>query len=239
MNILFFFLLLSLFPLFAKPPQTLDVAVGEYPPLNSEILPGYGSVSKKFTKIAHKMGYEVEYHFMPWARAMETVIQGQMPVSIEWAKVPERESKVLFPQNPIYIQYNAAFYSTKKYPDGLPRLIRSFEDMKSYTLVGILGYWYIPRMEKLKFDLHLVGNTKLALRMLKLGRRDLMYDSIETINATLQDYPDQFELDEFAYTAPLEKTEMYPMFSRIDDKGLELKQLYDQTISEMMKKGEL
>lgn len=239
MNFFFLFLMLISFPLLAKPLQTLDVALGEYPPYNSEILPGYGSISKKFTKIAQKMGYEVKYHFMPWARAMKTVEQGQMPVSIEWAKVPEREAKVLFPQNPIDIQYNAAFYSQKKYPNGLPTPIQSFEEMKPYTLVGILGYWYIPRMEKLGFDLHLVGDTKLALRMLKLGRRDLLYDSIETINATLQDYPDQFELGEFAHTSPLGKTGMYPIFSRIDNLGPELRHLYDQVVSEMIKNGEL
>lgn len=231
------FLLLTITPLFAQSLKTLDIALGEYPPYNSELLRNYGSTSKKFTKIAKAMGYRTEYHFMPWARAIEVVAKGRMPVSIQWAKTEERAKRVHYPKEPLLTQFNAAFYNKKKFPNGLPTPITKFEDMKPYTIAGILGFWYIPRMKKLGFDLHLVGDGKLAMRILKLQRRDLVYESIEVFQSMLIDYPEQFDINDYAHTIPLEQTKMYPVFSRIRDDGEKLSALYDQISRKLAKEG--
>jgi polar amino acid transport system substrate-binding protein len=58
--------------------KKVSIATLEWPPYISSKIKGNGSVARIITKAFKSVGYEVEFEFLPWARAISYIKSGQV-----------------------------------------------------------------------------------------------------------------------------------------------------------------
>lgn len=74
------------------PLAPLRLASGEWPPYTGEHLPGNGCDSQLISEVFARIGIQVEYTFLPWARGMLLSKSGALDGAIEWADTPEHRA---------------------------------------------------------------------------------------------------------------------------------------------------
>ncbi|OUR96411.1 hypothetical protein A9Q84_08650 [Halobacteriovorax marinus] len=94
MNFSIFFL--SVFLCFNTFAKKVTIATLEWPPYISEKIEGHGSVARIVTMAFKSVGYEVQFEFLPWARALSYVERGKVDAIVPIYKTIEREKKLHF-----------------------------------------------------------------------------------------------------------------------------------------------
>ncbi|WP_374979617.1 transporter substrate-binding domain-containing protein [Pseudomonas solani] len=123
-------------------------------------------------EVAQRMGDSVRFEVYPWARAQKMVAQGRADILIGPYRTPEREQHFLFSQHAFY-RDRIVFYAR----DGVDVDWRGDYAMLAGRRVGIIRGWtYGPHFDEGReaMDLHSIESVDNALRMLVLGRIDLL-----------------------------------------------------------------
>lgn len=71
--------------------KLVRIASGEWPPFIGSDLPNYGFVGEIITQAFTKQGYQVEFQFLPWARAYAETQRGLYDATAIWMHSAERE----------------------------------------------------------------------------------------------------------------------------------------------------
>ncbi len=72
-------------------PTTLRIATGEYAPFTGENLPDHGVVNARVRHLMEAAGYNVEFHYMPWKRTLESTRRNAFDATSYWSYSRERE----------------------------------------------------------------------------------------------------------------------------------------------------
>lgn len=129
-----------------------------------------------------KMDYTIE--LLPWARCLLEVHNfgesKKYEMFADGTYTDERAAKYYI-TTPIYKTHMGAFYSTKKFPDGVS--INKPQDLNKFRLCGIRGYNYSPYIEAgVKEEIYQgAGTTKAAIGMVAIGRYDFFLSSVEPV----------------------------------------------------------
>lgn len=208
--------------------ERIEVAVGEWPPIVSELEIGYGNAARAFTEVTRASGYEPDYLFMPWPRAMESIVQGRHAVSIAWSRTAERAIKVLYPEKPLIVGTNRVFYKRARFPDGLT--LDSYRALaeKGLTMVGIRGYWYVEPFRELGIPLHLVSTPENAWHFLDADRADAMAENDAVGWHDMERALGPERRRAFTVSNVIRVHPNYPIFSRAHPLGATLRALWDR-----------
>jgi polar amino acid transport system substrate-binding protein len=162
------------FMLFFSAPQCanaeeISFALLEWPPHTTQKMEGYGVASELVTAVTKEMGLEPKYGFFPLKRVLHYVKEGKY-----WAAFPgsytKKRAETFFYSDPIFPQVDRFFYYKKK-PD---IDFDTLENLKSLTIGGTKGFWYVDGFKKAGLKTYYVAEDFLALKMLVGGRIDLV-----------------------------------------------------------------
>ncbi len=202
--------------------DTFTFSIGEWLPHLSESLPGGGPDAQKVSSIFEKAGHKVEYKFMKWNRAYELVKQGKIDGSVDWSKNAQRESEVVFANDPIFGTESYAYYSKKKFPNGLGAVSIADLHAKGYKFVGIKGYWYEATFNELGIKAKLVGDSESVWKILKAGRADVFLESGDVAAVEMKKFLGADASMIGREEKPTNVNYYYPIFSKSATKALEI-----------------
>ena len=164
-------LLLAL-PVRAAGLPVLRLATGEFPPYATASRPDQGLALAVVRRAFELGGFAVDFHFLPWPRALAETREGRWDASAHWGATPERRRDFLLSDN-LYTERWVLLHRAD-----MPFDWRSLDDLRPYRLGLVPEYTYSPdiwagaRSGQLRSESP--RNDLISLRMLLAGRIDLL-----------------------------------------------------------------
>jgi polar amino acid transport system substrate-binding protein len=150
--------------------EAIPFAIGEWPPYTSEQLPEYGLMTKIATAVIRDMKATPVYSFQPWVRCEEQVKAGKAFATFPYAITRKRKREFDF-SDPMLVSSNMLFYNTRVIKHPFP--VNDLEDLKSFRIGGVRGYYYTESFEMAGLHLEYVHEDEQNVRKLHAGRIDL------------------------------------------------------------------
>lgn len=151
--------------------QVLKISSGLWPPFTGESLPDNGEISKLVREAFLNQDIQVEFRFMPWARALKEVQEGRVQASILWRKTPKRQEKLYF--SDAVAEVDIVFFHHKSRPIQWETL----NDLKKYHIGAVRGFKYQSEFDAMlgsgELTVELMVNDQQNIRKLLHGRIDL------------------------------------------------------------------
>ncbi len=163
------FFLLSLSPCSAG--EKIPISTGEWKPYTSAEMEGHGIFSKIVTAAFQEVGMDVTYSFYPWKRCEINVKSGKSFAAIPYAVTDKRKAFANF-SDPVSESDTVFFYNVKKHKISIE--YERLNELKPYSIVGVLGYFYAETLKKELLDVKYVSNEEKALELIFLKRYDLL-----------------------------------------------------------------
>ncbi|WP_043310997.1 ABC transporter substrate-binding protein [Pseudomonas sp. ML96] len=88
-------------------------------------------------EVLRRLGVEVEWQFLPWKRCLLAFEQGHADGILDIFRLPEREPKMLFIEEPLSEVEFVLFYARQR-----PYPYRKLEDLRDLLIGTSPGYWY-------------------------------------------------------------------------------------------------
>jgi len=176
-------------------------ATGEWAPYSSERLPGQGAAVEIVNAACAAAGLRPTYQFVPWKRAEQQVVDGNVFAAFPYFVIPERvarpdlyaHSDALFPAvfRVLYDKRNPAT------PGPVP--FARTEDLRGYTVGVLAGSPLITTpLEKAGVAYEETTNLADSVRKLAMGRVDFVIDDDAVAWAAVKEaFPDR--LNDFAF----------------------------------------
>lgn len=225
------FLILIVFTCHPSRSDELVVSTGEWPPIITQSIYGYGSIAINFKTELAKEGYDLSFEFMPWARAYEQAKNGNAALTGPWVRNEERDRDLIFAGDPV-VSLSVVGYLPR--PQMATReTLRSYEEIikSNLRVVGVRGYWYEKIFRQLKGDVHYVSSAETAWKMISAGRADIYVDADLVGNYEADEYLGNGAIRLFSRTPALEQLDLFFAISRKHPKAEELKELLTKRIS--------
>jgi polar amino acid transport system substrate-binding protein len=162
--------LLMAFSSSAGAGEKMRFSVGDFPPYFEDAMSGQGAIAVVFKAAMAAEGVDVEYEFLPWARALDYAKHGQSAGSPGWTKTPEREVDFLF-SDPFVNCVDGVFFLKDK-----PVVFSSVADFRGLR-IGVInrltyGKEFAEAQSRNEFKTELAPGSINLLKMLLLGRVD-------------------------------------------------------------------
>lgn len=150
----------------------LRIATGELPPYATQERPDQGMALQIVRRAFALAGHSVEYHFMPWSRALEETASGRWDATAYWGYNAERNARFLSSDTVlnelwVFVHRRDMRFDWKVLPD-----------LQPCRLAIIANYTYTPEMWQLLHQGRLQGDAtpddSLALRKLLARRVDVV-----------------------------------------------------------------
>ncbi|MBC9248936.1 amino acid ABC transporter substrate-binding protein [Pseudomonas alcaligenes] len=88
-------------------------------------------------EVLRRLNVEAQWQFMPWKRCLLELQQGQADAILDIFRIPERESQMLFVEEPLSdVQFVLFFARNRPYP------YRQLDDLRDLLIGTSPGYWY-------------------------------------------------------------------------------------------------
>ncbi len=152
--------------------ENIVIATGEWSPFTSESLENYGELTKRVTIVFNEMGIEPAYVFYPWRRCFDSVIKGRVWGAFPYSYTQERAKNVWYTDVLSCSKTVFFYYEIENKPAQYQ--FDSLEDLKSYKLGGVTGYFYEESFKEAGLRVDYVSKEISAIEKLKMGRIDLM-----------------------------------------------------------------
>jgi len=212
--------------------RVVKLATLNWEPYVEENLENYGFTSEIVSEVFKKAGYQVEIHFMPWARVLAEVKTGEYDAMYP-AYYSEERSGIYAFSNPI-AQGPLVLY--KRSYDTI--LYKTLMDLKPYKIGVVRGYVNTPEFDSAVYlNKKIVNSDKQNLLKLLTGRIDLaVIDKYTAKRIIKTDIPQATEKLDFL-DPPLENKVLYVGFSKAVKDYQKLLKNFNQTLNDMVKKG--
>lgn len=203
--------------------DSLRIVSSEFVPHNGQDLPEQGYAIQMLREIFASQQQEVHFEFLPWPRALLQAKEGEAVAVVTIWHSAERAQYLNYP-TPLYSN-KVMLYHNKQNPvvftqlDALP--------VTKLRLGMVRGYSYPEVIEKLPFDRVEVNTDLESLKMLALGRVDLVVCEQQVAEYLLKTELTSYSTIETT-GAPLEEKPMYIAFSKAHPQAELLQQKYEQ-----------
>ena len=209
------------------------VVSGEYAPYVSEHLPNYGLVTEIITAAFAEMEQTPTYEFYPWLRAEQAVQAGDA-----WGVYPyfyTEERAEIYAYSETLIEAPMPFFYYK--PNTDPVEWELLEDLRSYSVIGVLGYFYQDDFMAAELNAEYVSSEESALRMLQAGRGDFLPLDLLVGRSLIQEhFPD--EADNFAILDnPLTVSPSHVMVLKNDPESLAILAQFNEALQKIKANG--
>ncbi len=156
-----------------------------------------------------KVGHEVKIEYMPWARALRSVMEGESEALLGGYYNEERAQKMLY--SDLIGRSDMVFFKLKSSHIVFDKL----EDLKPYTIGTIIGAAYTPEFDAAQYiKKEAVSDYLTNIRKLAAGRFDLFVEKkYVVLNALKNQFPDEYNKIDML-PKPLRENKFYNAFSR-------------------------
>lgn len=152
-------------------PTLLHIATGELPPYATASRADQGIALSIVRRAFELEGYQIEFTFLPWSRALAESRLGKWDGTAYWGHKPEHDVSFILSDNVLTEQWVFVYRSELKFK--WDRLT----DLRPYRVALIKDYTYTPQIwsmaDKGEFKSDKLANDLAALRMLLLKRVDV------------------------------------------------------------------
>lgn len=150
----------SPFVIVTDPPPPYEYMVNNIPVgMDVEIL----------SEIAKKQHLQIQFNFVPWARAMIMVKEGKADGIISLLKTPERESFLNYPETPIY-EDRILLFANSSFKNN----ILALKDLEGHTVGVVADNSYSKEFdENLNIIKEIVSDQEMGMRKLIANRTPL------------------------------------------------------------------
>lgn len=151
--------------------QTLKIATGELPPYMAAGRADQGISLSVVRRAFELAGYQVEFTFLPWSRALAETRLGKWDATAAWGNSPERNPPFFVSDNVVTEQWVFVYRNAVKFHWS------SLADLKPYRVAMIQDYTYTPEIWTMAnagaFKSDKLSNESAAIKMLLLDRVDV------------------------------------------------------------------
>lgn len=151
--------------------QLLKIATGELPPYATESRADKGIALSIVRRAFELEGYQVEFTFLPWSRALAESRAGKWDGTAYWGHKPEHDQSFFLSDNVITEQWVFV------YRNALDFKWKQLDDLKPYRIAMIQDYTYTPEIwamaNKGELKVEKLPNDMAALKLLLLKRVDI------------------------------------------------------------------
>ena len=217
----------------------ITISTGEYAPFTTEQHEHYGLINQAITEAFRRQGVSVEYQFLPWARALDSVLVGESDASSFWYYSPDLEKDYLL-SAPIH-EHREVFFHLRglEVPDW-----QELSELSHLTFGATQGYTYTPEFwslgERKLLHQQVVASDEQGVMML-MSRRIDMLPMDEVVG--WQMFQEKLSEDELASVTisekPLKASESYLVFSRSNDAAADLLDRFNAGLRSMQSDGTL
>ncbi len=180
--VIVFFICIAAFPAILNAAKKADkeviIVTVDYPPYEFEFPKGdlKGFDVEVTEEAFRRAGIKVRFEFYPWKRAMQMVKEGSVTGALSCAKMPERESFIIF-SDPIS-RMTDVFLVRKDYKGPDIFYYAQLKELK-LTVGTVRGDVYIERCKAFGIPYDLSPSYEVAKKKLADGRIDIMPTLLE------------------------------------------------------------
>lgn len=170
---LYFVFALSMATSLSVPAQTrtLKIATGEFAPYMAAARADQGISLSVVRRAFELSGYQVEFSFLPWSRALAETRIGKWDATAAWGNNPERNPPFFVSENVVSEKWVFVYRNAVKFS------WNSLADLKPYRVGLIQDYTYTPEMWSMASAGHFksdkLPSEVVAIKMLLLDRLDV------------------------------------------------------------------
>lgn len=207
------FVFLFMAPVMAQA-ESLSIATGEYAPFADSSAPDHGIVNSTVAEVARRAGYEVEFDYQPWLRALEMTRAGRFIATSYWYYQADRVKDFIH-VGPILRERLVFFHRADTQVPDWSRL----EELSDFTIGAVAGYTYTDEFWQLanagRLTVETAQTDEANMRKLLAGRIDLYPMSEESGLLLLESLADAGDFSVIrAHPRPLVISEGYLLVSR-------------------------
>lgn len=190
-----------------------------------------------FTAIAvtafERAGYDVEYQFVPWARALKDNVDGYRDV-VMGAYYTEERTEEFYYSNPVYPEEIGLI----ALPDIDVRRYDSLRDLTDYTIGYGRGFAHSEEFDNADYlDKEAADDLHLNIRKLFAGRVDMVAGGIPRLAEVLAQEGYDINEDVVIIEPPLISSPMHTIVSHSHPRGEELMADFNRGLREIMVDG--
>lgn len=203
--------------------DSLRIVSSEFIPHNGEHLPNQGYAIQMLREIFASQQQEVHFEFLPWPRALLQAKEGEAVAIVTIWYSAERAKYLNYP-TPLYSNKVMLYHNKQR-----PVVFTQLDQLPATKLrLGMVrGYSYPEVIEQLPFDKVEVNTDLESLKMLALGRVDLVVCEQQVAEYILKTELASYSTIETT-GAPLEERPMYIAFSKAHPHSALLQQKYEK-----------
>jgi polar amino acid transport system substrate-binding protein len=214
----------------------LHISTGEWPPYLGEHLPHHGTVALLISEMMGQAGYQVQFHFLPWARAYYDTAAGRYDATAIWMQNNNRLNDYLF--SGVLLETQLVLFHLKRQP----LVWQTVSDLKKLELGGGFGYSYGAEFDQAVatglLKISRVNTTEQNFRRLVAGRIDTFAEEIEVGYHILQHLPDELAQQITHHPTPLLRGENFLLFPKNLPNSARLKTLFNQQLTQAKISGQ-
>ncbi len=200
----------SLSPEPVNASQTIKLASTEWEPYTGTSLPDHGYFSEIVSKAFERMGYQVEFEYYPWARALQTTQRGNID-GLMTADFTAERSELLDFTIPVQT-IREVFISLHDSP---VTFNGNLDSLKGYTIGIMRGSAQADKLLAADIDVELVATQHQNVKKLVLRRVDAILLPEEVFFTILKQIDPDYSKSKFTVQAPAFTTyDMHVAFSK-------------------------
>lgn len=222
-------------PVWAAPSSIhnshiIRISAGEWPPFIGQHLENNGFVAEIIRKVFKDAGYEVEFHFFPWARAYAEAKAGRYDATAIWMFNQERTvdfyySEAVSDERFVFFHHKETDFHWE-----------SLYDLKGLHLGGGIAYSYGAELDRLletqQIKMSRVNDPKQNFERLAKKRIDLMPEEIHIGYYTLDKYLPQWREMITHHPKPFLINNNYLLFPKMGERSEQLLTLFNHGLKE-------
>lgn len=164
--------------------KIIAIAIEEnWPPFADSDYKDGGYTTEIAKEVLERMGYRVELHFLPWARAISMTQSGKY-AGLPGIYFSEERAKSLAFTDPIF-EVEQVFFSNN---DSEIVYQGDLQELKPYMIGIVRGYVHSEKFDQATFlNKYEVSSSEDNIRMLLRNRIDLLVDTKKSISYLLQE----------------------------------------------------
>lgn len=202
---------LAVSPSFADD-HIIRLTAGDYPPYQSHKLKHFGVISRIVTEAFALEGVKVEFTFMPWKRAYNVILRGELD-GVGYATRKKERIEHFYFSDPVFQKQRVFFYLKSDTFDW-----KEVKDLSGLKIGAMRGYAYNDAFDQADksglIDTHRVSTHEQNMRMLVADRVDLALSTLDQgLYALQMSEPDTIPRVAW-HPKPLHSPSMYLMLSK-------------------------
>lgn len=216
--------------------ETINVALGEWPPYLSESLENKGVVAKLISDIFEEEGMTVNLNFFPWGRAYAKTASGAQDLMGVWMHKPEREADFYY-SDPVLTE-TFVFFHLKTFSFDW----ESLNDLEGLRIGGGIEYSYGSEfdaaLETGKLKIQRVATTKQNFEKLIRGRIQVYPQERNVGYAALRQHFSEEDVQKITHhPSALLENQSYVLFPKKLETSPSLLSRFNARLNEFKKSG--